>query len=165
MKHPKQTLLRTLPAVLALVLAAATAQAQTVQADTRTDAGASASASAQATVTAAPQDSSDANVPPATARKQAAEVASGDPQRWYQEDATPAQRLRTMQKEIGSRTAGVAGQLPPPADRRTRGLPEAGARYLSERNGRSPHQRNGRTCALSRAGNGSMSSAGPMRAL
>lgn len=47
-------------------------------------------------------ESSDQNVPPATARKQAAEVAQGDPARWFREDATAAQRLRTVQKEIAA---------------------------------------------------------------
>jgi hypothetical protein len=47
-------------------------------------------------------DSSDANVPPATAQKQAREIARGDPARWFREDATAAERLRTLQKEIGA---------------------------------------------------------------
>ena len=47
-------------------------------------------------------ESSDSNVPPATARKQAAELAQGDPARWFREDATAAQRLRTVQKEIAA---------------------------------------------------------------
>ena len=93
MNSNKRSVLHTLPAILALLLATATAQAQ--QADQP-------AASAQATATVAPQDSSDQNVPAATARKQAAEVATGDPQRWYREDATPAARLRTMQKEIAA---------------------------------------------------------------
>ena len=133
MKHPKQTFLRTLPAVLALLLAAGAAQAQAVQTETRTDAGASASASAQATVTAAPQDSSDANVPPATARKQAAEVASGDPQRWYQEDATPAQRLRTMQKEAAAGLQESQGNCRrQPTAERSACLKQARATYQKE---------------------------------
>ena len=95
MNNPKRPLLHTLPAMLALLLASATAQAQ--------QAGQPA-APAQATTSAAvvPQDSSDQNVPAATARKQASEVATGDPQRWYREDATPSARLRTMQKEIAA---------------------------------------------------------------
>ncbi len=47
-------------------------------------------------------ESSDANVPPATAQKQAREIARGDPARWFREDATAAQRLRTLQKEIAA---------------------------------------------------------------
>lgn len=46
--------------------------------------------------------SSDANVPPATAQKQAREIARGDPARWYREDDTMAERLRTLQKEISA---------------------------------------------------------------
>lgn len=48
------------------------------------------------------QESSDQNVPAATARQQAAEMARGDPARWFREDATAAARLRTLQKEIGA---------------------------------------------------------------
>ena len=46
--------------------------------------------------------SSDANVPAATARKQAAEVAQGGPARWYTEDATLQARLRSIRKEAGA---------------------------------------------------------------
>jgi hypothetical protein len=46
--------------------------------------------------------STDSNVPPATAQKQASEIARGDPARWYREDLTMAARLRTLQKEIGA---------------------------------------------------------------
>lgn len=45
------------------------------------------------------QVSSDQNVPPATARKQAAEIARGDPARWTREDTTTAARLASLQKE------------------------------------------------------------------
>lgn len=48
------------------------------------------------------QASSDSNVPPATSQKQAGEIARGDPARWFREDSTAAQRLRTLQKEIGA---------------------------------------------------------------
>lgn len=103
MNYPRQRLLRTIPAVLALMLAAATVQAQQTAEQPAAPSSAAATASAQVVATpAAAQDSSDQNVPPATARKQAAEVATGDPQRWYQEDATPAARLKTMQKEIAA---------------------------------------------------------------
>ena len=50
--------------------------------------------------TAQAQVSTDSNVPPATARKQAGEIARGDPARWFRADATAAQRLHTLQKEI-----------------------------------------------------------------
>ena len=46
--------------------------------------------------------SSDSNVPAATARKQAAEVASGGPSRWHTEDVTVQARLRTIRKEAAA---------------------------------------------------------------
>ena len=46
--------------------------------------------------------SSDANVAPAAASKQAREIAGGDPARWYREDATRQERMRTRRKEIGA---------------------------------------------------------------
>lgn len=48
------------------------------------------------------QASTDANVPPAAASKQAREIAQGDPVRWYKEDATRQERMRTRTKEIGA---------------------------------------------------------------
>jgi len=48
------------------------------------------------------QTSSDANVAPAAASKQAREMAQGDPVRWYREDTTRQERMRTRQKEIGA---------------------------------------------------------------
>jgi len=48
------------------------------------------------------QASTDANVPAAAASKQAREIAHGDPVRWYKEDATRQERMRTRQKEIGA---------------------------------------------------------------
>lgn len=48
------------------------------------------------------QAGNDATVAPAAASKQAREIARGDPERWYREDATDAQRMRTRQKEIGA---------------------------------------------------------------
>ncbi|HEX9172503.1 MAG TPA: hypothetical protein VF861_07565 [Telluria sp.] len=44
----------------------------------------------------------DRVVDPAAANQQAAEIARGDPARWYRDDTTPAQRLRTLKKEIGA---------------------------------------------------------------
>lgn len=79
-------LLHTIPAMLTLLLAAASVQAQQAAADAMPVA----------------QDSSDQNVPRATARQQAAEIAAGDPPRWYREDTTPAARLKTMQKEMAA---------------------------------------------------------------
>lgn len=46
--------------------------------------------------------SSDSNVPAATVRKQAAEVASGGPARWHTPDATVAARLRSIRKEAAA---------------------------------------------------------------
>ena len=37
--------------------------------------------------------------PPALARQQAQEIAQGDPARWYKEDVTPQDKLRTKHKE------------------------------------------------------------------
>jgi len=48
------------------------------------------------------QASTDANVPPAAAGKQAREMAHGDPVRWYKEDTTRQERMRTRTKEIGA---------------------------------------------------------------
>lgn len=46
--------------------------------------------------------SSDADVAPAAASKQAREIANGDPARWYREDATRQEQMRTRRKEIGA---------------------------------------------------------------
>jgi hypothetical protein len=48
------------------------------------------------------QTGNDATVAPAAAGKQAQEIASGDPARWYREDATAQQQWKTRQKEIGA---------------------------------------------------------------
>jgi len=65
-------------------------------------AGLLAAAGAIASTGALAQTSNDAMVAPATASKQAREIARGDPVRWYREDATTQQRWRTRQKEIGA---------------------------------------------------------------
>lgn len=75
---------------LALLLALGAAQAQS------TDAAATAPAASTTNV------SSDRNVPPATAAKQAAEIARGDPARWSQEDSDTAARLKTLRKEAAA---------------------------------------------------------------
>jgi hypothetical protein len=54
--------------------------------------------------------SSDSNVPPATAQKQAREIARGDPARWFREDASAAARLRTLLKEIGAGLQEAQGE-------------------------------------------------------
>jgi hypothetical protein len=46
--------------------------------------------------------SSDANVPAPVARRQADEIARGDPARWYQEDTSAAARQRRLEKEVGA---------------------------------------------------------------
>ena len=89
-------------------------------------------------VGAGAQNSTDANVPPAVASQQAAEIARGDPARWHQEDATVAARLRTIRKEIGAalqETLGVcrAG----PAAERAACNKEARATYQQEMAGAS----------------------------
>lgn len=66
------------------------------------------------------QVSSDQNLPPAVARQQAAEVAQGDPARWYQEDVTPEMKLRTLRKEIAAglqENLGACKSLPAPERR------------------------------------------------
>ena len=79
------------------------------------------------------QVSTDANVPPAAARQQAAELARGGPQRWDQEDTTPAQRLRTILKETAAalnENLGVCRSLP--AAERPACVKEARATYQLE---------------------------------
>ena len=59
--------------------------------------------------------STDANVPPAAARQQAAEIARGGPSRWDREDTTAAERLRTIRKETAAalnENLGVCRSLP-----------------------------------------------------
>jgi hypothetical protein len=51
---------------------------------------------------AATAQNGDRNVDPAIAKQQAAEIARGDPARWYRDDSTAAERLRTQRKEIGA---------------------------------------------------------------
>ncbi|MES2322768.1 MAG: hypothetical protein V4633_10945 [Pseudomonadota bacterium] len=49
-----------------------------------------------------PKTSSDLNLPPETLRQQKAELAKGDPQRWFAQDTTAAARLKTIHKEIAA---------------------------------------------------------------
>jgi hypothetical protein len=65
-------------------------------------AGAATLACALALGPASAQSTSDSTVAPAVASKQAREIATGDPARWYREDATEQARLRTLHKEIGA---------------------------------------------------------------
>jgi hypothetical protein len=60
-------------------------------------------------------ESTDANVPPATARKQAREMAEGDPARWFRDNPSMGARLRNLQKEIGAglqEAQGACRQMP-----------------------------------------------------
>jgi hypothetical protein len=76
------------------------------------------------------QESRDSNVPPATAAKQAAEIARGDPPRWYHEDRTLQARLRTLHKEIGAGLQEAQGACrSQPAAERGACLREARAAY------------------------------------
>lgn len=79
------------------------------------------------------QVSSDANVPPAAARQQAAEIARGGPSRWDQADNTPAERLRTIRKETAAalnENLGVCRSQP--AAQRSACVKEARATYQLE---------------------------------
>ena len=91
------------------------------------------SAQAQAQAQVQPQVSTDANVPPAAARKQEAEIARGDPPRWHEEDVTVAARLRTIRKETA---AGLQENLgvckSGPAPERANCIKEARATYQLE---------------------------------
>lgn len=71
--------------------------------------------------------------PPAAAAHQASELARGDPARWYVEDATEQQRLRTLRKEIAAayEEAKIACRSAP-APERAQCLKEARATYQSE---------------------------------
>jgi hypothetical protein len=55
-----------------------------------------------ASLAAHAQASGDHAVAPAVAHKQAAEIARGDPARWYKADSTDAARMRTLKKEIAA---------------------------------------------------------------
>ena len=67
----------------------------------------------------AQQATGDASVDPATAAKQAREIARGDPNRWFKEDLSAQGRLRNLQKEIGAaqHEALFACQKGPAAER------------------------------------------------
>ncbi len=89
--------------------------------------------SALVAASAQAQVSTDANVPPATARQQAAEIARGDPARWHQEDATMAARLRTIRKEIAAGLQeNLGGCKSLPAAERSACVKDARATYQLE---------------------------------
>jgi hypothetical protein len=81
-----------------------------------------------------PQDrSTDSNVPPATAQKQAREIAQGDPARWFREDPSAAAAVRRLQKEIGAalqEAQGACRKLP--AADRAGCMSEARANYQQD---------------------------------
>jgi hypothetical protein len=92
--------------------------------------GAGAHAQTAAALTAT---STDANVPPATAQKQAREIAQGDPARWFRQDPGAAASLRRLQKEMGAalqEAQGACRQLP--AAQRTACMNEARATYKQD---------------------------------
>ena len=77
--------------------------------------------------------SSDSNVPAATARKQAAEVANGGPARWHTEDVTVQARLRTIRKEAAAGLQENLGNCRAmPAAERSRCTREARANYAED---------------------------------
>lgn len=107
-----QPIALTLRCVAAFVLAAAACGAQ-AQAVTNT--------------------STDSNVPPATAQKQAREMAQGDPARWFREDPSAAAALRRLQKEIGAALQEAQGECRKmPASERGACMSEAQAIYKKE---------------------------------
>jgi hypothetical protein len=71
------------------------------------------------TSVAAAAQNGDRNVDPVVVNQQAAEIARGDPARWYRDDATGAARLHTMRKEMGAalQQAQNACRRGPKADR------------------------------------------------
>jgi hypothetical protein len=91
---------------------------------------ASLGAQAQSTM---PQSSTDSNVPPATAQKQAREIAQGDPARWFREDPSAAASLRRLQKEIGAALQEAQGACrKAPASDRSACMNEARAVYQKD---------------------------------
>lgn len=118
-----QPRLPTFPALRALagaccLFAAFSAQAQST---TSTDSPNASPVAAQST---------DSNVPPATAAKQAREIAQGDPARWYRENPSAAAAVRRLEKEIGAalqEAQGACRKLP--SSDRAACLSEARATY------------------------------------
>jgi hypothetical protein len=68
---------------------------------------------------AAAQEAQAPLTPPAVAAHQQAELAKGDPHRWYQDDATLQARLANLRKEIGAAyaEAKIACQQGPASER------------------------------------------------
>lgn len=81
----------------------------------------------------APTTSTDSNVPPATAQKQAREIAQGDPARWFREDPSAAAALRRLHKEIGAALQEAQGECRKmPASERSACMSEAQATYKKD---------------------------------
>jgi hypothetical protein len=77
--------------------------------------------------------STDSNVPPATARKQAREIAQGDPARWFRPNPGRDARLRNLQQEIGAalqESQGACRKMP--AGERAACMREARATYQQD---------------------------------
>jgi len=77
--------------------------------------------------------STDSNVPPATAQKQAREIAQGDPARWYRENPSAAAAVRRLEKEIKAalqEAQGACRKLP--AAERSGCMSEARATYQKD---------------------------------
>lgn len=117
MTQPRPTSLRALGGACMLFAVLAGANAQTMPA-------------AEQTMT---PTSTDSNVPPATAAKQAREIAQGDPARWFHENPSAAASLKRLQKEIGAalqEQQGACRKLP--AAERNGCMSEARATYKKD---------------------------------
>jgi hypothetical protein len=73
------------------------------------------------------------STPPENIKLQKQEIAQGDPARWYQDDATAADQLRTLRKEIGAalQEANIACKKGP-ASERASCMKEARATYQQD---------------------------------
>lgn len=114
--HPTQ---RLAPLLLGAILCA-TAYAQTGQpATSATPATQPTPAGTNANAAPAVQDSTPGVTPPAVAQQQKKEIAHGDPVRWYRQDSTAADQLRTVRKEIAAalQEATLACKREPAAER------------------------------------------------
>lgn len=119
MTQPKQTTLRALAGTCALLAGVAMANVH-AQSTNRAEA-------------AMAPTSTDSNVPPATAAKQAHEIAQGDPARWFRQDPGAAASLRRLQKEIGAALQEAQGACRKmPAAERNACMSEARATYKKD---------------------------------
>jgi hypothetical protein len=82
---------------------------------------------------ASAQQLDDSTVAPAVAQHQQQEIRKGDPERWYQPDASQQARLRNLQKEINAAYAEAkAACREQPKDQRTACLKDARSTYESD---------------------------------